>query len=79
MEVGARGNARQQVVGLSGPDDLCRTIKETGAGEIWVTHGAEDALVHWCQVQGLRAQPLHMVGYGDEGEVEPALPQESAP
>lgn len=58
-------------------DDLCRTIRETGAGEIWVTHGAEDALVHWCHVQGLRAQPLHMVGYGDEGEVEPALPVDS--
>jgi putative mRNA 3-end processing factor len=60
-------------------DDLCRTIKETGAGEIWVTHGAEDALVHWCHVQGLRAQPLHMVGYGDEGEAEPPLPQDDAP
>lgn len=59
-------------------DDLCRTIRETGAGEIWVTHGAQDALVHWCHVQGLRAQPLHMVGYGDEGEAEPALPQDAA-
>ena len=59
-------------------DDLCRTIKETCAGEIWVTHGAEDALVHWCLVQGLRAQPLHMVGYGDEGEAEPPLPQDAA-
>ena len=48
---------------------LCRTIRETGAGEIWVTHGQEDALVHWCQSQGLRAKPLHMIGYGDEGEV----------
>ena len=59
-------------------DDLCRTILETGAGEIWITHGAEDALVHWCQSQGLRAQPLNMVGYGDEGDLEPALPHESA-
>lgn len=59
-------------------DDLCRTIKDTGASEIWVTHGAEDALVHWCLVQGLRAQPLHMVGYGDEGETEPPLPQDAA-
>jgi putative mRNA 3-end processing factor len=58
-------------------DDLCRTIQETGAQEIWVTHGAEDALVHWCHGQGLRAQPLHMIGYGDEGEAEPALPHES--
>ena len=51
---------------------LCRTIKETGAGEIWVTHGQEDALVHWCQAEGLKAKPLHMIGYGDEGDVSEA-------
>jgi putative mRNA 3-end processing factor len=49
-------------------EDLCRTIKETGAGEIWVTHGQEDALVHWCGTQGLSAKPLNLIGYGDEGE-----------
>ena len=48
---------------------LCKTIAETGASEIWVTHGQEDALVHWCQSQGLKAKPLHMIGYGDEGDV----------
>ena len=47
------------------------TIRDTGASEVWVTHGQEDALVHWCQSQGLYAQPLSMVGYGDEGESEP--------
>jgi putative mRNA 3-end processing factor len=52
-------------------DDLCRTIGETGAGEVWVTHGQEDALVHWCVTQGIRARPLRLVGYGDEGEAEP--------
>ncbi len=52
-------------------DDLCRTIRETGAGEVWVTHGQEDALVHWCIGQGIRARPLRLVGYGDEGEAEP--------
>ena len=55
-------------------DDLCRTIRETGAGEVWVTHGQEDALVHWCGTQGIRARPLHLVGYGDEGEAEPDEP-----
>ena len=35
-------------------DDLCGTIAETGAGEVWVTHGQEDALVHWCRTRGLR-------------------------
>ena len=43
---------------------------ETGAGEVWVTHGQEDALVHWCTTHGIRARPLHMLGYGDEGEAE---------
>jgi putative mRNA 3-end processing factor len=47
---------------------LTKTIRATGAGEIWVTHGQEDALVHWCQTQGLKARPLDIVGYGDEEE-----------
>jgi putative mRNA 3-end processing factor len=52
-------------------DELCATIRDTGAGEVWVTHGQEDALVHWCQTQGIRARPLNLLGYGDEGEAEP--------
>jgi putative mRNA 3-end processing factor len=73
-----RARARQRGVELplvvsdhSDWDDLCRTILETGAAEVWVTHGQEDALVHWCVTQGIRARPLHLVGYGDEGEAEP--------
>ncbi len=54
-------------------DGLCATIAATGAGEIWVTHGQEDALVHWCTAKGLTARPLALVGYGDEDE-EAALP-----
>jgi putative mRNA 3-end processing factor len=49
-------------------DGLTATIKATGAGEIWVTHGEEDALVHWCKIQGLAARPLALVGYGEEDE-----------
>ncbi|HEY1542456.1 MAG TPA: ligase-associated DNA damage response exonuclease [Xanthobacteraceae bacterium] len=49
-------------------DGLCATIAATGASEIWVTHGAEDALVHWCGTRGLTARPLRMVGYGEEDE-----------
>ena len=48
-------------------DDLCRTILETGAHQIWVTHGAEEALVHWCEQKGLSARPLNLIGY-DDGE-----------
>lgn len=49
-------------------DDLCATIIDTGANEIWVTHGQEDGLVHWCGTQGIDARPLNMIGYGDEGD-----------
>lgn len=49
-------------------DDLCRTILDTGANEIWVTHGQEDGLVHWCGTQGIAARPLNMIGYSDEGD-----------
>jgi putative mRNA 3-end processing factor len=52
---------------------LCATIDATGASEIWVTHGEEEALVHWCKSRGLKARPLTLVGYGDEDEHD-ALP-----
>ncbi|MBV9633362.1 MAG: ligase-associated DNA damage response exonuclease [Methylobacteriaceae bacterium] len=51
-------------------DDLCATILETGCSEVWVTHGEEDALVHWARLQGLKAAPLHLVGYGDDEAAE---------
>jgi putative mRNA 3-end processing factor len=58
---------------------LTATIAATGASEVWVTHGAEDALVHWCGVQGLVARPLRIVGYGEEDEVDGAgAPEASA-
>ncbi len=58
-------------------DGLTATIAATGAGEIWVTHGQEDALVHWCTTRGLRARPLDIVGYGDEEEETEAAGNEA--
>lgn len=51
-------------------DGLTATIAATGASEIWVTHGQEDALVHWSRSRGLKAKPLAIVGYGDEDETD---------
>ena len=34
--------------------ELIETIHETGASEVWVTHGREEALVHYCQKVGCR-------------------------
>ena len=49
-------------------DELTDTISETGAREVWVTHGREEALVRWCGLNGIAARPLHLVGYEDEAE-----------
>ena len=72
-----RARARQHLVELplvisdhADWDGLTTTIAATGAGEVWVTHGQEDALVHWSVTQGLRARPLDIVGYGDEDETD---------
>jgi putative mRNA 3-end processing factor len=76
-----RARARQRGVELplvisdhAGWDDLCATISETSAAEVWVTHGEPDALVHWCRTHGTDARPLHLVGYGDDGEAEAEAP-----
>jgi len=49
-------------------EELTVTIRETGASEVWVTHGREEALVRWCELAGIAAMPLHLVGYEDEGD-----------
>jgi putative mRNA 3-end processing factor len=49
-------------------NELRQTIVETGAAEIWVTHGREDALVYWARQQGMSATPLNIVGYAEGGE-----------
>lgn len=51
-------------------EDLCTTIAETGAHEVWVTHGQEEAICHWAATQGISARPLYLLGYGegDDGE-----------
>ena len=59
-------------------DDLQASILATGCEELWVTHGAENALVHWAGTKGLRARPLHMVGYGEEEEEAAPAPTSEA-
>ena len=47
--------------------ELLRTVGEVGAGEIWVTHGREEALIHALAQRGLRARALALLGYDEEG------------
>ena len=49
--------------------ELTDTILELGPKEVWVTHGREDALVHWCATRQIKARALALVGReDDEGE-----------
>jgi putative mRNA 3-end processing factor len=47
-------------------DELLQTLTDTGAPEIWVTHGREEALIHQAQAMGLKARSLSIVGYEEE-------------
>jgi putative mRNA 3-end processing factor len=49
-------------------DELCDTIREVAPEEVWVTHGREEALVRWCELNGFAAKPLHLMGYEEEPE-----------
>ncbi len=48
--------------------ELTATLQEIAPSQVWVTHGREEALVRWCELAGIAARPLHMVGYEDEGD-----------
>ena len=46
--------------------ELTRTLKELRPGQVWITHGREEALARWCELNGLDARALALVGYEDE-------------
>ena len=48
--------------------ELTRTIAEVNPAESWITHGREDGLLRWCQLNQRRARALALVGYEDEDE-----------
>jgi putative mRNA 3-end processing factor len=49
-------------------DELTDTIAEINPAETWVTHGREDALIRWCELNQRTARALSLVGYEDEDE-----------
>ena len=70
-----RGRARQRGVELplvvsdhADWPDLLQTIVETGAEDVWVTHGREDALVHQLALLGRRGRALSLVGFQEEAD-----------
>jgi putative mRNA 3-end processing factor len=70
-----KGRARQQGVELplvvsdhADWPELVATIRETGAGEVWITHGRDDALGHYLATHGVKARALSIVGRDEEAE-----------
>ena len=49
-------------------DELTATIRELAPREVWITHGREEALKHWCMTHQIKACELNLVGYEDEDD-----------
>lgn len=73
--MGVRARARQR--GIEVPlvisdhadwDELNRTLDEVAAPHVWVTHGAEEALIHAAKLRGFDARALSLVGYDEDAE-----------
>jgi putative mRNA 3-end processing factor len=70
-----RARARQQGIELplvisdhADWSELTETIAETGAEEVWVTHGREEALLHHINTTGRKGRALALVGREDEDQ-----------
>jgi putative mRNA 3-end processing factor len=70
-----RARARQQGIELplvisdhADWGELTKTIAETGAEEVWVTHGREDALLHHIKTTGRKGRALALIGREDEDQ-----------
>jgi len=49
-------------------DELTRTVQDVAPGELWITHGREEGLLRWAELNGVKARALALVGYEDEDE-----------
>lgn len=71
-----RARARQRAVELplvisdhADWDELTNTLSEIHPGEVWLTHGEEEALLRWSALNGIKARALSLVGYEEnDGE-----------
>jgi Predicted exonuclease of the beta-lactamase fold involved in RNA processing len=70
-----RQRARQRMVELplvisdhADWDELTQTVIDVNPAETWITHGREEAMLRWCQLNQRRARALALVGYEDEDD-----------
>lgn len=74
--MGVRARARQRGVELplvlsdhADWPELVATFSELKPEEIWVTHGREEGLLRWCELNNQKARALRLVGYDEDDEV----------
>ena len=48
--------------------ELTQTIADINPAETWITHGREEGLLRWCELNQRRARPLALLGYEDEDD-----------
>ncbi|MEL7428561.1 MAG: ligase-associated DNA damage response exonuclease [Pseudomonadota bacterium] len=73
MQIRARARQRRAEMPLIVSDhadwaDLIRTCEETGAREVWITHGRVDALQYELRKRGIAAKALDLIGREEEAE-----------
>ena len=49
-------------------DELTATVDELRPGQLWITHGREEALARWAELHGIEARALALVGYEEEDD-----------
>jgi putative mRNA 3-end processing factor len=58
--------------------ELMQTIEDIRPGEVWVTHGREEALIHALEAKGVPAKALSLVGYEDENDDDVKAPEDAS-
>lgn len=71
--MGVRARARQRGVELplvlsdhADWPELIATFTELRPQEIWITHGREEGLLRWAELNDQKARALRLVGYDDD-------------
>lgn len=48
--------------------ELIQTFEEVKPEELWITHGREEGLLRWAEINGIKARALRLVGYDEEDD-----------
>ena len=49
--------------------ELIATFEEIRPEELWITHGREEGLLRWAEINGIKARALRLVGYDEDEEL----------